>query len=209
MEIIMKPCVITIGREFCSGGAEIGKKVAEYFDIPYYDKSILDEAGKLLGMHEDDVKKHDERKDHYWDMPGYRYGMYVDDPSLLLPPGMRLAQAQFDLMRRYAQEGPCVIVGRCADYILKDYPRAVHVFIYADIEKRVERAMRLYGITDPQARKLIKKTDKVRSAYYKNYTKSEWGAPGHYDLRIDAGRIGIRAAVDEIIEFVRTERWEE
>lgn len=205
----MKPCVITIGREFCSGGAEVGKMVASHFEIPYYDKKILDEAGHILDMSPEAVEKHDERKDSYWDLPGYWYKGYADDPSLLMPPGMRLAQEQFNLMRRYAQEGPCVIVGRCADYVLKDYPRAVHVFIHAHMEKRVERAMRIYNLTDSQARKLIKKTDKVRAAYYKNYTHTEWGDAGHYHLTIDAGRYGIRAAAEAIMEYVRTERWTE
>ncbi len=204
----MKPCVITIGREFCSGGAQIGKCVAEYFDIPYYDKKMMDETREILKISKEIAEKHDEKRDSYWDVPGYQYWYsgYFGDPSMLLPMGARVAQTQFNLMRRYAQEGPCVIVGRCADSVLKNYPDAVHVFIHASQESRVERCMRLYALSEEKAKKLIKKTDKIRSSFYNHYVGEEWGEPSRYHLYIDAGRLGVRASVEEIIDYIKNER---
>ena len=116
--------VITIGREFCSGGAETAHKLSKLLDIPYYDKEIIDEAVKTTQLAEDVVAHHDERPVGYADVGGYQYGglWYTNDPSLLLPVGMRVADAQFEVIRRTASQGPCVIVGRCADLVETTQP---------------------------------------------------------------------------------------
>ncbi len=199
-----KNFVITIGRQFCSGGAEIGHKVAKYFDIPYYDKEIIDEAAGILKMSAEDVKKHDEKPPRLWDYPGYQYAnyWYSDDPSLMLPMSIRIAEAQFSAITGFADKGNCVIMGRCADFVLSDRPEAISVFIKADMSKRIERAVRLYDITPEQAKKLIKKTDKVRADYYDSHTSQVWGRADYYDLIIDSGKFGTDLAARLICEAI-------
>lgn len=199
--------VITIGREFCSGGAETAHKVAKLLDIPYYDKAIIDETVESTQLTQEIVARHDERPVGYTDIGGYQYGSmwYTNDPSLLLPMGMRVADAQFEVIRRVAARGPCVIVGRCADYALAEKENVLDVFIRSDMENRVRRAMELYSLVEGEARKLIRKTDKIRSNYYRYYTQRTWGAPENYDLMIDAGRLGTDTAA-ELIAFLAQRR---
>lgn len=197
--------VITIGREFCSGGAQTAHKVAELLDIPYYDKAIIDETVEATRFTPEIVAHHDERPVGYTDMGGYQYGgmWYTNDPSLMLPVGMQVADAQFDVIRRAASRGPCVVVGRCADYALEERNNVLDVFIRADLECRVRRAMELYSLVEGDARKLIRKTDKIRANYYRYYTQRTWGAPENYDLMIDAGRLGAEAAAEMIASFAQ------
>ena len=195
---------ITIGREFCSGGAEIAHKVARKLEIPYYDKEILDQTVESTNFAEQVVAAHDEKPVGYFDMGGYQYGYrwYSDDPSLLLPLGMRVANAQFDVIRACAERGPCVIVGRCADYVLEDRERVLDVFIRAGMEFRIRRCMADYGLTEGDARKLIKKTDKIRSNYYRYYTQQTWGDAKNYDLVLDSDKLGIDGVVSAIVHQI-------
>lgn len=192
--------IVTIGRQFCSGGAEIGKKLAEKLSIPYYDKEIIDSTAELLKINQTLVAKHDEKPTSVWDMPGFQYGIagYSADPSFMLPLSIRIAEAQFETIRDFARNGSCVIIGRCADYVLRNNKSALHVFIRANIEKRVERAIRLYKLDKQDATKLIKKTDKIRSNYYSSHTHSEWGTSDNYTLILDSGVLGIDGCVDTI-----------
>lgn len=186
--------IITIGREFCSGGADIGKLVADYFKIPYYDKKILDETAETLQVNGKIVEKYDERTSSIWEsIPGYQYGYswYSGDPTLMQPMNLRVADAQFTAIRRFAEEGSCVIIGRCADYILRERDDVLNVFIRADFELRVQRAMRRHQINEADAKKLIKRTDKIRANYYAAHTELEWGGSGSYHLILDSGKIGI------------------
>ncbi len=193
-------CVITVGREFCSGGAETARKVAQLLEIPYYDKAIIDETVKATKLTEDIVTSHDERPVRYSDLGGFQYGTlwYTEDPSLILPVGMRIADAQFDVIRAAAERGPGVIVGRCADYVLREQPNVIHVYIRADLEYRIERAMQLYHLVEGDARKLVRKTDKIRANYYRYYAQKDWGKAENYDLVLDTGRIGVDAAAKTI-----------
>ena len=142
--------VITVGREFCSGGAETARKVAERLEIPYYDKAIIDETVESTQLAAEIVAHHDERPITYSDITGFQYGglWYHEDPSLTLPVGMRVADAQFDVIRKAANRSPCVIVGRCADYVLEERKNVLNVFIRASMEYRVKRAMDLYGLVE-------------------------------------------------------------
>lgn len=199
-----KNFIITIGRQFCSGGAEIGHKVSKYLEIPYYDKEILDEAAGILKMDAEDVKKHDEKPPRLWDYPGYQYAnyWYTDDPSLMLPVSIRIAEAQFSAINKFADNGNCVIMGRCADFVLADRPNVISVFIKADIASRIQRAVRLYNITPEEAKKLIKKTDKIRADYYDSHTSQVWGRAEYYDLVIDSGKFGTDLSARLICECV-------
>lgn len=196
--------IIAIGREFCSGGAEVGHKVAEYYDIPYYDKQIIDETADMLNVSRDIVKKHDERKTSLFDVAGFQYWdeWYADDPSLLMPMSLRVAEAQFKFIRKCADEGPCVIVGRCAERILNERDNLLKVFIHSDLLKRISRAIKLYELTESEAKKMIKQTDKIRSSYYKNYANKDWGNPNNYDLYIDSSQISTVEAANIIEEYI-------
>ena len=202
--------VITVGRQFCSGGAEIGHKVAKFFDVPYYDKEIIDEAAGILNMAPDEIKKHDEKPPRIWDYPGYQYAnyWYMDDPSLMLPISIRIAEAQFSAINAIADKGKCVIMGRCADFVLSDSPNVLRVFIKADMSKRIERAVRLYHITPEEAKKLIKKTDKIRADYYDSHTSQIWGKAEYYDLVIDSGTFGTDLAARLICECIEKKKSE-
>jgi cytidylate kinase len=198
--------VITIGREFCSGGAETGHKVAEILGISYHDKIIIDETAERLHLSPTVVKQHDEKPAGVWTIPGFQYGnhWYMDDPSLVLPLSLQIADTQFNTIRRFANDGPCVVVGRCADYVLRSRPNVLNVFIRADLGKRIERAMRLYGIEVSDAKKLIKRTDKIRANYYESHTNQKWGSPANYQLVLDTGRIGVNTAADIITAAVES-----
>jgi cytidylate kinase len=201
-----KKLIITIGREFCSGGAEIGGKIAEHFNIPYYDKKIIDETAEVLKCSPHLVEQYDEKPVKLWGLYGYQYGnsWYAGDPSLMLPPGIKIAAAQFDAVTRFAQISSCVIVGRCADYVLKGKPGLVRIFIMADTEVRQKRAMRLYNLNESDAKKLIRKTDKVRADYYSSHTQQEWGDAKNYDLVINSSNIGTEGAAGVIIKYIET-----
>lgn len=198
-----KKWVITIGREFCSGGAEIASKVAERLGYKYLDKSIIDETADILQISREQVEYHDEKSDNGWNIPNYWYNNYMADPSLVMTEGMKIAEAQFEVIKKNAADGNCVIVGRCADKVLRKDANVMTVFIHADLNLRVVRAMKLYGITENEARKLIKKTDKVRSQYYGNYTCKKWGDADNYNLYLDSGELGINKTVDAIIAHLK------
>lgn len=151
--------------------------VAERLGFTYYDKQIIDHTADILNISVDAVESHNEKPVSYASMFGYQYGsgLYAGDPSLSLPIGMKVANTQFDLVRRYGEEGNCVIVGRCADDILHGRENLLTVFIRGDMEHRLARAERLYGLDAKQAEKLIRKTDRVRAGYYANYTGKKVG----------------------------------
>ena len=195
--------VITIGREFCSGGAETAHKLSKLLDIPYYDKEIIDEAVKTTQLAEDVVAHHDERPVGYADVGGYQYGglWYTNDPSLLLPVGMRVADAQFEVIRRTASQGPCVIVGRCADYILQDTADCLKVFIHADLAFRAKRIVEVYGEREQSPEERLRDKDKRRAAYHRFYTNMKWGHAQNYHLTLDSGVIGIDKCVDIIAQL--------
>ena len=206
-----KGWAITIGREFCSGGSEVARKVAQRLSIPYYDRDLIDHAVERTNLSRETVEAHDEKGRNFRRGDPYGSGyLYRDDPSLVLPVHARVYEAQCDAIRHMAGSGPCVIVGRCADYVLGECAHVldvISVFIRADLEKRVQRAMRIYSLDEGEARRLIQKTDKIRAKYYAAHTQRDWGAIGNYTLIVDTGEFGtdgaaalIEAAVKELIQ---------
>lgn len=202
----MNKMIITIGREFCSGGADIGHKIAEELGIPCYDKSILDKIADDLQMDKEIVKKYDERQNSIWrNVPGYQYGFswYASDPTLSMPISERIANAQFNKIKELAEAGSCVIIGRCADYVLRERDDVINVFIRADLDKRIQRCMRNYNLDEYDAGKLIKRTDKIRASYYEAHTDSDWGNHDRIDFTVDSGRLGIEPTCGFIINAAR------
>ena len=201
--------VITIGRQYGSGGRRVGRMVAEKLCIPYYDKEILTLAAKESGICQELFEDNDEKPSRSFlfslvtgaQMRGGN--MYMD-----MPINHRIFLAQFDTIRRIASQGPCVIVGRCADYVLRERPNVVNVFIHAPIEAREERVVKYYGIDADKAHDTLIKADKQRASYYNYFASGQWGHVDNYNLCLDTGAIGLDGAVDQIISFVQAkEAW--
>ena len=197
--------VITIGRQFGSAGREIGLKVAEYFGIKCYDKDLLTRAAKESGFCEEMIQNHDERPTNSFlynlVMDTYSFG-YNASSFVDMPISHKVFLAQFDTIKKIADEGGCVIVGRCADYALADYENCIHLFIYADEETKVKRIMQKYELTESKARDMINKKDKQRQSYYNYYSSKKWGRSESYDLSINSGVLGIDGSVKLITQFV-------
>lgn len=202
----MANTIITIGREYGSAGLTIGKRIAEELGLKLYDKEMLKRAAKESGLCEEIFETHDEKPTN-----SFLYSLVMDTYSLGyassgyadMPLNHKVFLAQFDTIKKIASEGPCVMVGRCADYALEDFDNVVSVFIHADIDKRIARISRIHNLTPSKARDLIVKTDKKRASYYNYYTNKEWGASKTYDLSIDSGKLGVEGSVKAIIEYVK------
>ena len=198
--------IITIGREFGSAGREIGYKVAKEFGIKLYDKEMLARAAKESGICEEIFESHDEKPtsrflyslvmDTY--SMGYSGNTYTD-----MPINHKIFLAQFDTIKKMADEGPCVIIGRCADYALEDYPNVVSVFITGDEADKIKRVSELYNVDEAKAKDLKIKTDKRRSSYYNYYSNKKWGDPKSYDMCINSSAVGQEGAVDIIMELAK------
>lgn len=199
--------IITIGREFGSGGHLIGKRLAEKLQIPFYDKELLDRAAKDSGLCKEIFENQDERPTNSFlyslVMDSYSFG-YSSNVMNDMPLNQKVFLAQFDTIKKLAEEGPCVIIGRCADYALEDRDDILTVFIHADPDIRVRRIAKIYDISANKARDRIRKNDKSRSSYYNYYTSKEWGAVNSYDLSIDSGKFGIDGSVEMILKAIET-----
>ena len=197
--------VITIGREFGSGGHEIGMKLAEKLGIKCYDKELLELAAKESGLCEELFASQDEKPTNSFlyslVMDTYSFG-YSSAGFTDMPINHKVFLAQFDAIKKLAERESCVIVGRCADYALEDNPYAVSVFIKASLDERVQRIKRIYELNDSKAADLIQKTDKRRASYYNYYSSKKWGEAKSYNLCIDSGLVGIDGAIDMILKFI-------
>lgn len=198
--------IITIGRQYGSGGREIGKKVADKLGIAFYDKELLARAAKESGISEEMIRNHDEIPSN-----SFLYGIAMDtlglglsnDASSDLPIGQRVFLAQFDAVKAIAEEGACVIVGRCADYALRDNSNCLNIFIFADEDTKAARISQLYNMSEADAKKACVKVDKKRQSYYNYYSDKKWGRADSYDLCLNSGKLGIDGTVDCIVEFVK------
>ena len=197
--------IITLGRQFGSGGRAVGKKLAEDLGIPYYDKEILQRAAKESGICESLFENHDEKP-----TSSFLYSLVMDTYSAgyatmgmqEMPMSQKVFLAQFDTIKKIAEEGPCVIVGRCADYALEELDNVVSVFVHAPLEKRAARVAEYEKIDLAAAKKLALQNDKKRASYYNYYTSQKWGRKENYDLMIDTTKIGVEGAVEMIEKFV-------
>lgn len=197
--------VITIGRQYGSGGHDIGMKLAEELGIPCYDKELLARAAKDSGLCQELFENHDEKPTN-----SFLYSLVMDTYSTgyssaaftEMPLNHKVFLAQFDTIKKIAAEGPCVIVGRCADYALADVPGVVNVFVHADLQSRIVRIARRHDLTNAKAKDLILKTDKKRASYYNYYSSKKWGEAAGYDLCLNTGILGLDGAVHMIREFV-------
>ena len=199
----MKKKIITVSREFGSGGRTIGKTVAQRLSIPYYDKELVKQVALESGFDPKYIEEQGEfapGKTHFAfsflgrGVPGVMGGMTAAD---------FLWTIQYRVIRDLADKGPCVIVGRCADYILKDRDDCLHTFIHASMEFRADRIVRLYGESEQSPEKRLTDKDTRRRVNYKHYTEREWGTAQNYHITLDSGLIGIEKCVDIILDLVR------
>lgn len=196
--------VITIGRQCGSSGKVIGQKLAEALGIKCYDKELLALAAKKSGLCEELFQTHDERptSSFLYSLVMDTYSMgYATSGYMDMPINHKIFLAQFDAIKQLADEESCVIVGRCADYALADYPGLVSVFITADDKDRIQSLKELYKVDDAKAKDIMVKTDKKRSSYYNYYSSKKWGDVKSYDLCINRSAVGIDGAVKMIQDF--------
>ncbi|MBO5622031.1 MAG: cytidylate kinase-like family protein [Butyrivibrio sp.] len=199
--------IITVGRQFGSGGREIGELVAQHFGIKCYDKELLSRAAKESGFCEEMIQNHDERPTNSFlynlVMDTYSFG-YNASSFVDMPISHKVFLAQFDTIKKIADEGPCVIVGRCADYALSDYDNVLNLFIYADEDAKIRRIKERFEDvkTDDQAKDMMNKKDKQRQSYYNYYSSKKWGRADSYDLCINSSKLGIEGTVKFIIQYI-------
>ncbi len=198
----MKKMVITIGRQFGSGGRAIGKAVAEKLGIPFYDKEIIRKIAKESGYSHEFLNDYDEKPTNSF-LYSLSLGAYNYGPTLAgvpdLPIGDKIFIIQSNIIKDLAKEGPCVIIGRCAESVLKDDAEFLSVFVHASSDYRAERVAQYEKISKDVAMELIKKTDKKRANYHNYYSETKWGDATAYDICIN-GEIGIDNAADLIIK---------
>jgi len=197
--------IITIGRQFGSGGREIGEKVAEHFNIKCYDKELLSRAAKESGFCEEMIQNHDEKPTNSFlynlVMDTYSFG-YNASSFVDMPISHKVFLAQFDTIKKIADEGPCVMVGRCADYALSDYKNCLNLFISGDTKTKIDRVMGKYNLTEQKAKEMINKKDKQRSSYYNYYSSKKWSQADSYDLCINSSVLGIEGTVNLVIQYI-------
>lgn len=197
--------VITISRQYGSGGREIGAKLAEKFGVPFYDNELITRAAKESGFAESAFENAESKATNSL-LYSIAMGMNSYGNQELgfshLSLDDRIYLAQSDVIRKVAAEGPCVIVGRCADYILKDMDNVVNIFIWADIKFRIERAIRIDGLAANKAEDNILKIDKRRANYYNYHASEKWGRAENYHLSVKSSYAGIDHTVECIKAFI-------
>ncbi len=191
----MKNYVITIAREYASGAGEIAKKLSIELGIKVYDKEMISLAAKESGLAEAIVAETEQKKTN-----SFLYSIYMT--SQVLPLSDQIFMTQSRIIKKLAQNEPCIIIGRCADNVLADNPSCLKVFLCADMDDRIKRAKDQYGLASDKPEDYIKKIDKQRSSYYKYFTEKSWNDLSNYDITINTSRIGIDETVRIIKELV-------
>lgn len=200
--------VVNIGRQLGSGGKEIGELLAARLGISFYDKELINLASQESGLCKELFEKADEKPSQtiMGGFFGARFSLFSDSslPYANYLSNDALFKIQSDVIRKLAAEKSCLFVGRCADYILRDHPYCINVFITANLEERVKRLCVTDSISTQEAEELISRTDKKRAEYYNYYSYRTWGVASTYHLCIDSSVLGIKDTVSFIEEFVRS-----
>lgn len=191
--------IITISRQHGSAGLQIGRELAKELNIPCYDKELLERAAKDSGLCKEIFEANEKKSTSSFlyslVMDTYSYG-YSSGVLSDMPLNQKVFLAQFDTIKQLAKEGPCVFIGRCADYALEDNPNCLSVFVHADLKKRIRRVAAINSISDAKAKDIIQKMDKSRASYYNYYTCKKWGDMESYHVCLDSGIFGIDGTVN-------------
>ena len=196
--------IITISRAFGSGGRTIGREVAKRLGIPCYDKELVDKVAEESGFHADFIE---EAGEYAPVTNSFLFNIAVSPNPMAMMGSMSMSDKLFvcqtNVIRQYAEQGPCVIIGRCADYILRDHEDALHVFIHSDMEHRAKRIVELYGETKQTPQKRLIDKDNKRKVYYRHYTGRNWGEAQNYHVSLNSGLIGVEKCVDFIVDIAK------
>lgn len=199
--------IITISRQKGSGGHEIGKRLAEQLGIPFYDKEIIERAAKESGIDELFFKKQDAKPTrsllYSLAMGAMPMGFSQTDGDNI-PFDQKVFLAQMEAVQKIAKEGPCVIVGRCADYALEGDPRLLSVYIYGDEKDRINRVVEREEISEEKSLNYIRRCDKRRENFYEYYSTKHWGSTGSYDVCINSSKFGMDGCLKLLMEAVHT-----
>lgn len=195
--------VITISRQFGSGGHEVGEKLARQLDVPFYDKALIAMAAKQSGLSEEVFANADEKATssllYSMVMGSYSFGARVPGINEM-PINDKLFIIQSDIIKKAAAEGPCVIIGRCADYILREHENCLNVFVHASKEERVRRSVAKKDCEERKASDFVTKKDKQRANYYNFYSNKRWDDLQNYDITIDTSRFTVDEAVELLMD---------
>lgn len=199
--------IITIGREFGSGGHEIGNLLATRLDFPLYDNNLIRMVAEKLDIREETARAVDETTLNSF-LAGFIFEPIEESSRLngteYVPPlTQQVYELQCDIIRKLAERGPCIIVGRCADFVLRDHKNCINVFICADWEDRVERIAKKYDISQRKAADKIKKMDRERRNYYESHTGQEWGSIDSHHMLLNVSRLGMDRTVDILERICR------
>ena len=190
-----KHMVITISRQYGSGGRYIGRLIADKLGIKFYDKEFITKVAQETGFSEEYIENTEQKRDILSSLNnGYYFGLNNADELFI---------KETELIKRLASEEPCVIIGRCADFILKDNINVVNVFVYSNMENKIKRATEIYGLDKLQAEKQIKQIDKLRSNHYKHYTGRDWNNSSNYDICINSDSLGVEKSAELICNVVK------
>lgn len=200
----MKDYVISIGRQLGSGGKEIAEKLGKKLNIKVYDKTLLEVAAKESGLDTTVFEKADEQE-----ASGLFNGLFSIHGSMsnYIPGDScmtndKLFEIQSETIRELAEKEPCIIVGRCSEYVLRDHPKKISIFITADAEERIERIMSAENLSHEKAAEFIEKGDKRRRSYHDYYATTRWGEARSYDICVNSSRMGIEGTVDFLYNFI-------
>ena len=197
----MKPYpVITISRQYGSGGRNIGLALSKELGIPFYDNELITMAAQESGFAPEIFENADQNASSSLLFSLSMYGSTTG--TFNMPLGDQVFLIQSDIIKKVANEGPCIIIGRCADYILRDFPNCFSIFLHAPLDQRLERVVDSYG-TDPlRAKDFVTKADKKRAVYYSHFTGEKWGAAENYHITVDTSRLGLTGTADALALIV-------
>ncbi len=191
-----KQVIISVGREFGSGGHVIAEAIAKRFDLPLYDSNLLECVAGEKSVDKTHLEKYDEKPKYKLfsrTVRGYSNSMHEN-----------VAYMQFDFLKKMAEEGKSfVIVGRCAETVLKDYSGLISIFVLGDYPCKLKRVREKYQLSDEEARQLIHKEDWQRKSYHNYYCKCKWGDSRNYDLSVNSSRLGIERTIDMLERYIR------
>ena len=196
--------IITIERQYGSGGHLIGEKLAESLGIPFYDSELIKVAAKESGICEEIFESFDEKPttSFLYSLVMDPYSLGYNSNSFDLPLNHKVFLAAFDTIKELASKGPCVFVGRCADYALEDFDNCISVYVHAPFEDRIKRIENEYGIPNGKSKEMLMKKDKQRSSYYNYYSNKRWGDVDSYDMCLNSSMLGIEGTAEAIEKLV-------
>lgn len=204
----MKKFCITIGREYGSGGKDIGQKLAKTLNVKCYDRELLELSAQNSDFCKEIFENHDEKPNNSFlysvVMDSHSFGGYAAPSFFEMPLNQKIFLAQFETIKKIAQQESCVLVGRCADYALQDHPECTNVFIHADMPFKIKHLMESDSSIENEddAENIIEKQDKKRNSYYNYYTSKKWADSRSYDLTLNASDLGIDGCVQAICRYV-------